>query len=392
MPALSLRRLSLLLALGACAPAGRAPAPRPAESPAVAALRARLQPALDSLRVALRFPGATLALALPDGRTVALATGHADTARKVPLRTTDLLLQGSVGKTYVSAVAMQLVAEGRLDLDAPLARWFGSEPWFDRLPNARDITVRHLMTHTSGLVRYEFDPRATAVLRAEPMKTWTPLDRLQYLFGTRAPFAAGQGWDYSDTNYIVLGMIIERITGRPYYAELLRRVLVPLGLTHTVPSDRPDIAGLANGYAGPKNDLGGYDASVDAAGRLRVNPQFEWTGGGIASTTEDLARWGKLLYEGRAFDTTLVRRMVDAAVPARLGANVKYGLGVMVRPTALGETWGHSGFFPGYATELLYFPGLKIAAAIQVNGTDPYPRGLVPFLVRAVTAARDAGS
>ena len=390
MPAHFLRRLTLLLALGACAPAGRAPAPRPAESPAVAALRARLQPALDSLRGALRFPGATLALALPDGRTVALATGYADTARKVPLRTADLLLQGSVGKTYVSAVAMQLVAEGRLDLDAPLARWFGTEPWFDRLPNARDITVRHLMTHTSGLVRYEFDPRATAVLRAEPMKTWTPLDRLQYLFGTRAAFAAGQGWDYSDTNYIVLGMIIERITGRSYYAELLRRVLVPLGLTHTVPSDRPDVAGLANGYAGPKNDLGGYDASLDAAGRLRVNPQFEWTGGGIASTTEDLARWGKLLYEGRAFDTTLVRRMVDAAVPARLGANVKYGLGVMVRPTALGETWGHSGFFPGYATELLYFPELKIAAAIQVNGTDPYPRGLVPFLVRAATIARDA--
>jgi D-alanyl-D-alanine carboxypeptidase len=248
------------------------------------------------------------------------------------------------------------------------------------------------MTHTSGLVRYEFDPRATAVLRAEPMKAWTPLDRLQYLFGATAPFAAGQGWDYSDTNYIVLGMIIERLTGRPYYAELLRRVLVPLGLTHTVPSDRPDIPGLANGYAGPKNDLGGYDASLDATGHMRVNPQFEWTGGGIASTTEDLARWGKLLYEGRAFDAALVRRMVDAAVPARLGPNVKYGLGVIVRQTALGEAWGHSGFFPGYATEMLYFPDLKIAAAIQANGTDPYPRGLVPFLVRAAREARDAGA
>jgi D-alanyl-D-alanine carboxypeptidase len=401
MPATPLRHAALPLLLAAavattlatagCASGARARRPdAAAEPPAVAALRARLRPALDSLRAAQRFPGATLALALADGRTIALATGYADTARKVPLRTTDLLLQGSVGKTYVSAVAMQLVAEGRLDVDAPLARWFGSEPWFDRLPNARDITVRQLMTHTSGLVRYEFDPRATAVLRAEPMKTWTPLDRLQYLFGTRAPFAAGQGWDYSDTNYIVLGMIIERITGRPYYAELLRRVLVPLGLAHTVPSDRPDLPGLANGYAGPKNDLGGYDASLDAAGRLRVNPQFEWTGGGVASTTEDLARWGKLLYEGRAFDAALVRRMVDAAVPARLGPNVKYGLGVIVRPTALGEAWGHSGFFPGYATELLYFPELKIAAAIQVNGTDPYPRGLVPFLVRAATEARDA--
>jgi D-alanyl-D-alanine carboxypeptidase len=387
------RALVLVLTLGACAPHRRAPsATAPAESPAAAALRARLQPALDSLRAAQRFPGATLALALPDGGTVALATGFADTARRVPLRTSDLLLQGSVGKTYVAAVAMQLVGEGRLDLDAPIARWFGSEPWFDRLPNARQITVRHLMTHTSGLVRYEFDPRATAVLRAEPMKAWTPLDRLQYLFGAQAPFAAGQGWEYSDTNYIVLGMILERITGRPYYAELMQRVLVPLALKHTVPSDRPDIPGIANGYAGPKNDLGGYDASLDATGHMRVNPQFEWTGGGIASTTEDLARWGKLLYEGRAFDAALVRRMVDAAVPARLGPNVKYGLGVIVRQTALGEAWGHSGFFPGYATEMLYFPDLKIAAAIQANGTDPYPRGLVPFLVRAAREARDAGA
>jgi D-alanyl-D-alanine carboxypeptidase len=241
------------------------------------------------------------------------------------------------------------------------------------------------MMHTSGLVRYEFDPRATAVLRAQPMKAWTPEERLSYLLDTQPPFAAGAGWDYSDTNYIVLGMILERITGRPYYDELRRRVLVPLALAHTIPSDRPDLPGLANGYAGAQNELGGYDASLDADGRLRVNPQFEWTGGGVASTTADLARWGKLLYEGRAFDAALLPRMLDG-VPARLGRDVRYGLGVMLRPTALGVTWGHSGFFPGYATELLYFPELRIAAAIQVNATAPYPRGLVPFLVEAVRA------
>ena len=74
--------------------------------------------------------------------------------------------------------------------------------------------------------------------------------------------------------------------------------------------------------------------------------------------------------------------MIAAAVPARLGRDVKYGLGVIVRPTALGEAWGHSGFFPGYATEMLYFPATRVAVAVQVNRTDPYPRGLVPFLVQ----------
>ncbi|MGZ8376194.1 MAG: serine hydrolase domain-containing protein [Gemmatirosa sp.] len=385
--------LAALTSLAACAPRATSPssaAAAAASAPAVAtrdtALARALQAKLDSLRTVARFPGASFALALPDGRTLALATGLADTARHVPLRTTDRLLQGSVGKTYVAAVAMQLVHEGTLDLDAPISRYLGSLPWFARLPNAQAITVRQLMNHTSGLVRYEFDPRATAVLREQPMKAWTPEERLSYLLDTAAPFAAGAGWDYSDTNYIVLGMIVERLTGRTYYDELRRRILGPLQLTNTIPSDRPDLPHMANGYAGPKNDLGGYDASLDASGRLRVNPQFEWTGGGIASTTADLARWGKLLYEGRAFDPSMLPRMLDG-VPSKLGRDVRYGLGVMTRPTALGPAWGHSGFFPGYATELLYFPDLKIAAAIQVNATAPYPRGLVPFLVEAVRTA-----
>jgi D-alanyl-D-alanine carboxypeptidase len=386
--------LAALSSLAACAPrAATSTAPTAAATPAVdardTALARALQAKLDSLRTVARFPGASLALALPDGRTLALATGLADTARGIPLRTTDRLLQGSVGKTYVAAVAMQLVHEGALDLDAPVTRYLGSLPWFARLPNASAITVRQLMNHTSGLVRYEFDPRATAVLREQPMKAWTPEERLAYLLDATPPFAAGAGWDYSDTNYIVLGMIIERLAGRPYYDELRRRILDPLRLAHTIPSDRPDLPGVANGYAGPKNELGGYDASLDANGRLRMNPQFEWTGGGIASTTADLARWGKLLYEGRAFDASLLPRMLDG-VPSKLGRDVRYGLGVMTRPTALGPAWGHSGFFPGYATELLYFPDLRIAAAIQVNATAPYPRGLVPFLVEAARVASAA--
>ncbi len=340
---------------------------------------ARLQQKLDSVRVANRWPGVSLAVALADGSRIALASGHSDTTLHTPLRTADRLLQGSVGKTYVSAVAMQLVHEKKLDLDAPISTYLGTEPWFRRLPNAGTITVRQLMNHTSGLVRYEFQPAFTAALRSAPFRTWTPEERLAYDFDTQAPFAAGAGWEYSDTNYIVLGMIIERLTGRSYYDELQRRLLGPLGLVNTLPSDRPALPGLANGYAGPKNDLGGYDASI-VNGRMAANPGLEWTGGGIASTTEDLARWGKLLYEGRAFDASLLPVLLDG-VPARLGRDTKYGLGVIIRPTPLGVTYGHSGFFPGYATELLYFPDTRTALALQVNVTDPYPRGMVPFLV-----------
>jgi D-alanyl-D-alanine carboxypeptidase len=227
-------------------------------------------------------------------------------------------------------------------------------------------------------------------LRAAPYREWTPADRLALIFDSAAPFAAGEGWEYSDTNYIVLGMIIERLTSRPYYAELRRRILEPLALRGTIPSDRPELPGLVVGYAGPNNELGGYDASIEG-GRLRINPQFEWTGGGIASTTSDLARWAKLLYEGKAFDAALLPAMLDG-VPAKLGPNTRYGLGVILRETRLGPAHGHSGFFPGYATEMLYLPRHRIAAALQVNVTDPYPRGMVAVLLRAIEAAASVAS
>lgn len=352
-----------------------------AAQPPAAAL---LQHKLDSVRAANRWPGASLAVALADGTRLAVASGMADTLRKVPMRPADRLLQGSVGKTYVSAVALQLVHEKKLDLDARISSYLGSEPWFARLPNAADITVRQLMNHTSGLVRYEFQPAFTAALRADPFRSWTPAERLAFILGTPAPFAAGAGWEYSDTNYIVLGMIIERLTGSSYYAELRRRILDPLGLGNTIPSDRPDLPGLANGYAGPRNELGGYDASL-VNGRMAANPGLEWTGGGIASTTEDLARWAQLLYEGKAFDPSLLPVLLDG-VPARLGRDAKYGLGVIIRPTPLGITYGHSGFFPGYATEVIYYPDTRLALALQVNVTDPYPRGMVAVLVEVARA------
>ena len=351
-----------------------------AQPPAVALLQHKL----DSVRAANRWPGASLAVALADGTRLAVASGMADTLRKVPLHPGNRLLQGSVGKTYVSAVALQLVHEKKLDLDARISTYLGREPWFARLPNAADITVRQLMNHTSGLVRYEFQPAFTAALRADPFKSWTAEERLAFIFGTPAPFAAGAGWEYSDTNYIVLGMIIEQLTGNSYYAELRRRILDPLGLTNTIPSDRPDLPGLANGYAGPRNELGGYDASL-VNGRMAANPGLEWTGGGIASTTEDLARWAQLLYEGKAFDPSLLPVLLDG-VPARLGRDAKYGLGVIIRPTPLGITYGHSGFFPGYATEVIYYPDTRVALALQVNVTDPYPRGMVAVLVDVARA------
>ena len=311
-----------------------------------------------------------MGVVLKDGTSFAVTTGVADRATGTPVKSDDLFMAGSTGKTFFAAVAAQLIEAGTLDLDAPISRYLGRRPWFARLPNAKDITVRMLMTHTSGLVRYEMNPKFTADLRAQPDKSWTPEEEIGYLLDATPPFAAGQGWDYSDTNYIVLGMILEQITGTKLYDEVQRRFLGPLKLTRVVPTTSRRIPGLVAGYAGARDPLGLPD-EVLKNGEFVVNPQFEWTGGGYATSPLDLARWGHELYAGRALSQTARARMIDAAVPARLGPETKYGLGVIVREkTPAGPTWGHSGFFPGYVTELVHFRDTGTTLAIQVNSSD----------------------
>jgi len=331
-------------------------------------LRLALQTRLEQLHAESGAPGVNVGIVLPDGTAFGLAAGLADTMVGSPMEPTSRLMQGSVGKTYVSAVALQLIHEGLLDLEAKVSDYLGNEPWFRRLPNHATVTVRHLMTHASGIIRYEFDERFIADLLASPDKVWQPRELLAYLFDTEAPFAPGEGWEYSDTNYIILGMIIESLTGNSYYSEMSRRILQPLELHNTVPTDSRRVPGLVQGYAGVDNLFRVPDAVI-VDGEFAINPQFEWTGGGVASTTEDLARWAKNLYEGRAFDESLLPVMLEG-VPARLGPNTQYGLGVIIKPTPIGISWGHSGFFPGYLTEMAYFPDHSLAVAVQLNSSD----------------------
>jgi D-alanyl-D-alanine carboxypeptidase len=329
-------------------------------------LKTALQAKLDEWHKAGSFPGATFGLVLANGESFGLAVGFSDRETKTAMMPTDRMLAGSVGKTFAAATALQLIKEGKISLDDKVEKYLGREPWFSRLPNAKDITVRQLMNHTSGLVRYEFKEQFTKDLTANPEKVWKPAELVAYLLDEKPPFEAGKGWDYSDTNYIVLGMIIEKVTGRKFYDEANRRLLKPLKLTNTIPQDGPRLKGVVQGYAGPSNPFGGKDAMIEG-GRFVVNPQFEWTGGGYASTAQDLARWAKMIYEGKAFSPDLLPQVLDGFSAPMLGRETKYGLGVIIRKTPAGTSYGHSGFFPGYMTDIMYFPERKVAVAVQVN-------------------------
>jgi D-alanyl-D-alanine carboxypeptidase len=327
----------------------------------------RLNAFADSIRVAGNYPGLSFAVAYDKNEGFALVSGFADIEKKELLQRNHHFLQGSVGKTYVSAIAVQLISGGQLNLDDKVSKYLAKYEWYRRIPNAPDITIRMIMNHTSGVMRYEFKESFTEDLSREPGKVWKPEDLLRYIWDEKASFPAGEGWEYSDTNYILLGMIIEEITGKNYYKLLRKKILEPFNLLNTHPSDKRKLDKLVQGYAGEKNVFGGENKMIDESGFFIINPQFEWTGGGIYSTTEDLAKWGKLLYENKVADTSL---MLSAAVPAKLGRDVKYGLGVIIRQTPLGIAYGHSGFFPGYLTEMLYFPKYKMCVAVQANSSD----------------------
>jgi D-alanyl-D-alanine carboxypeptidase len=226
------------------------------------------------------------------------------------------------------------------------------------------------MTHASGLPEYFEAEGFAAAVTADPDKVWTPAERIGYVLGAKPLFPAGKGFAYADTNYILVGVIAEKAAGKDLYAEIDRRLLKPLKLDRTLPSDRRAIPDLACGYARPQNPLG-YEGRAVKDGKLVINPQMEWAGGGFASTPEDLARWAKALYEGKVFKKpgTLAAMLtgVDTGGGRGGGKGVKYGLGVQLRGSEWGPSYGHGGWFPGYLTEVEYFPEHKVAVAVQFN-------------------------
>jgi D-alanyl-D-alanine carboxypeptidase len=146
-------------------------------------------------------------------------------------------------------------------------------------------------------------------------------------------------------------------------------LLAPLKLDRTIPSDRRVLPEVAVGYSMPRSPFG-VEGRMIRDGQFVLNPQFEWAGGGFASTPEDLARWAKALYEGRCHKPETLAQMltgVDASQGRGGGRGQKYGLGVQIRESEWGPSYGHGGWFPGYRTEVEYFPKHKVAVAVQFN-------------------------
>jgi D-alanyl-D-alanine carboxypeptidase len=220
------------------------------------------------------------------------------------------------------------------------------------------------------------DPRFVESWRrgreADPDYAPTPRQSIDYILDQPPLFPPGHGYEYSDTGYLIVGLIIEKAAHTSYYDFVTNRFLEPLHLRLTRPSDRRDLPDLAAGYSPPINPLGLPAKSMER-GRLAWNPALEWTGGGLASNPQDLVRWAGALFEGRAMAGSYLPEMLAGMPgnPAREPGGSRYGLGVRIAETPLGTTYGHGGSMPGHRSQLIYFPARKIAIAIQVNTDVP---------------------
>ena len=295
------------------------------------------QAALDAARYGAEAFGVTFAV-VRDGRVVWAGSSGVARDGRTALEPDSPMVIGSVSKTFVAATILQLVEEGRIDLGDSVR---------SHLPElrqiSREITVRQLLNHTSGLADV-FNEKTRRGLEDHPEHAWTSQEVLGTLHGPW--YAPGEGWAYANTNYYLLGMIVERVTGASLEAELQRRFLDPLELDATRSLAADD----------PTSQLSPAWATIF------------WASGAMSSSASDLARWGDALY-----DHDVARQAVIGTDTGRDMLEVNrddYGLGVKRIEIGSRTGYGHTGLLNAYTALLLHLPKDDVTIALLVNRTQ----------------------
>jgi D-alanyl-D-alanine carboxypeptidase len=322
-------------ALGSLAPASTAQRPAAPAAPAAAPAARDPLPAMLAKIVAAGVPGAILLEQRGPDADFATA-GVANLAGRTSLRPDARFRIGSITKSFVAAVVLQLVQEGRLALGQPVGHWLPG-----LLADGGTITVRELLNHTSGLYDYTDDPAFTAAEEAN--QVFRPAQLVAIAESHPLVFPPGSAYGYSNTNYIVAGLLIQAVTHRSLGWELGHRIFGPLGLRHTsFPVTAARIAGYhADGYAilAP----GGRPADVTA-----LNPSGAWAAGAIVSTASDVARFYQALLGGRLLSPRTMTQLETAVDETPGDPAAQSGLGIERYQDPCGVTWGHGGQIPGY--------------------------------------------
>ncbi|MCK7621633.1 beta-lactamase family protein [Streptomyces sp. RS10V-4] len=315
------------------------------------------------------YPAALASTTNQDGQVHNYTAGVGDLRTKAKVPVDGRVRAGSNTKTFTAVVVLQLVAEGKVELDAPIERYLPGLVRGEGI-DGRKITVRQLLRHTSGLPNY------TEFLSADPFgedrhRYYQPRDLLDVAFAHKALFAPGAKWSYSNTNYIVAGLLIERVTGRPFAEQVSKRVVEPLGLRHTyVPAEgEEEIQGAhprgyhASGPGGAMNDV------------TELDPSWGWAAGSLVTSPSDLNRFFSALLGGRLLKPAQLAQMkTTVRMPDRPGAPTEaYGLGLIRTQLSCGKVaWGHGGKIPGFYTyPRVTEDGRATSIAVTALSTDP---------------------
>ena len=339
---------------------------------------AKIQAEMDDLTAGGLPPGMVLWIDSPVYR-FAGASGFGNLMEDTPMPPDGAFRIGSITKMFTATVIVQLAEDGMLTLDDPLALWLPEVA--DQLPNGEQITLRHLLSHTSGLFNIvEHESYYADIFAAMTVDEDTgtvelacnqqdPNDTLaRYVYGKKALFEPGTQWRYSNTNYTLLGMIIEKAAELPLAEAYRTRIYEPLGMTSTFLDCYEDpVIDVVHGYTGS----GGTLTDV-----TELHESIGWSAGGLVSTAPDLIAFARGLFGGALFDDPETLTTMTTPAP-----NSSYGLGISLQD----EFMGHAGGIAGFRSVLNYSPEMETIVVMFYNsdGMDPelgLPKVLDPAL------------
>jgi D-alanyl-D-alanine carboxypeptidase len=311
----------------------------------------QLDQAIADTMVRLGIPGSIVGMWTPQGQYVK-AFGISDRVTRAPMQTGLNMRIGSNTKTFVAAAVLQLVDQGKVRLGDPIARYVPDVPDGDR------ITIRELGRMQSGLYPYSGDDKFVTEVYTGPQRSFTPEQLLKFSFSHPLLFAPGTSYVYDNTNYVLLGLVVEKLSSQPLQDYLRDHIFRPLGLSHTV---------FPAGSEFPLPHAHGYTIDVLTDSVLDAtdwNPSWGWAAGAMISTLSDLRRWAVIDATGAGMlrPSTQAERL--QTVPA-LGtlAGARYGFGIIVS-----AGWvGHLGSIPGYESNVVYLPSQAISLVVLIN-------------------------
>lgn len=332
-----------------------------------AARAAALQTALDGIRSGGKYPGVSAAIMFPDGSIWTGAAGLAVASTATPVTTDTLFSVGSISKTFVAALAGRLAMAGTIGLDDPLSKYV---PTF---PNAANISLRELLNHTSGIKDIFDVPAIVSAILGHRAASLTS-DQVLSMVGQLTYFAPGAGYHYSNTNFILLGLAIEKATGQTVAALVRSMFLAPLGLGHTFLQTEEGANGPeAHGYLGPAS----RPSDNSAGSMLPFTSEATAAGfaGAYVSTASDLAVWANALYGGRILDQATLASMVDISPSLAYATRPRYPYGLGFEETAVAGqvAWGHRGHLDGFWSAMEYLPAYHVSIVVLINAewADP---------------------